>query len=430
MNAIKVSIFLLFLLKSVDLFAASAVIKHPDPSQPLATRWTWAVNKGGEFKQGYWIGYSIQRLMNVDETIGHFDDRHSSSTLMEILTGQKPERQEKTIREEAQRILNKSEAAKGAKKWKDLAVLVQIQPPAKTVTRINVSNLELSFPLKNLPILWLGSSDNEPSIQLLQTLYKNTAAHRRREEVIAAIAMHQSPDLVLPFLRGVVTNEKEEELRKNAIFWLGQTQEPGALKFLTGLIRPDTPPGLIKSSVFSISQMHLPEANQALVDLAKQTAHREARLEAIFWISQQRSDQTPKILEQIVFQDEDEEVKRKSVFAISQLKKESGSPMLVRIATKHPQTRVREEAVFWIGQSGGKTEGDLLEKIAHQDPDRSVQKKAIFSLSQMDKEISISGLERIAKTHSDTELRKEAIFWLGQMNDRRAKNVLLQFIKK
>ncbi|MCI0415622.1 HEAT repeat domain-containing protein [bacterium] len=432
MQLTKVCVFLLLFLASFDLCASVKVIKHPDPGESLAARWKWAINKaqGEEFENGFWIAYMIKRLMPANVTMGHFDDNRVAPTLMEVISGIRPTTQKTTIREEAESILNQLEVPSDKMIWKEIAVLIQFQQPSRNISRINFSNVELTFSLKNLPVFWLGNAENQQSIEMLKTLYQNTSVSKRREELIGAIGIHQSPDLVIPFLKGIVAGREDAAVRKSAIFWLGQTQEPAALKFLLNVASTIEHTELGKSAVFSISQMKFPEANQALIELANQKDNRVARLEAIFWIGQQGFDEAPKILEQIVFHDGDQEAQEKAVFSCSQLKRELGIPVLIRIARNHKESRIREEAIFWIGQIGSEAEGEMLEKVVHHDPDRSTRKKAIFSISQMKKEISISRLERIAKTHPETEMRKEAIFWLGQMKDPRAKNVLLQFLKK
>lgn len=421
--------FVLILLISSNLFAATAVIKYPESGESLAVQWNRALKRaeGVEFKKGFWIVYTFKRFMSDNESIGEFSDDVVGPTLMEILTGTTPGRDSsKTIKEEAKRLLAEAERQEN-KNWRDVAVLVQYDR-SKNISKVKVSTMRMMFSFNHLPVIWLGSAENPQSIELLKKIYEKATITKLKEELIAPIAFHQNPDLVVPFLSGVVTNEQDTELRKSAIFWLGQTHDSGALKFLLKVVGT-APVELRKSAVFSISQMRLPEANQALIDLARQKENREARLEAIFWIGQQGFDQAPKILEQIVSQESNEEARQKAVFSISQLKRQLGIPILIRIATNHKETATREEAVFWIGQIGGKAEGEMLEKIARQDPDSGVRKKAIFSISQMNREISILHLEQIAKTHQEREMRKEAIFWLGQMKDPRAKNVLLQILK-
>lgn len=430
MHVIRVYSFLLILLISSNLFAATAVIKYPESGESLPSRWSWALKKaeGGDFKKGFWVVYTFKRFMSDNESIGEFGDDRVGPTLMEILTGIRPPGRDsgKTVKEEAKRLLAEAKRQEN-KNWQDVAVLVQYER-SKNISKIKVSTMGMIFSFKDLPVIWLGSAENQQSIELLKTLYQHAKVTKRKEELIAPIALHQSPDLVIPFLSGVVTGEQDTELRKSAVFWLGQTHDPGALKFLLKVVNTAAAE-LRKSAVFSISQMRLPEANQALIDLARQKENREARLEAIFWISQQGFHQAPKILEQIALQESDEEVRQKAVFSISQLKRQLGIPMLISIATNHKVSATREEAIFWLGQIGGKAEGEMLEKIARQDPNGDVRKKAIFSISQMKKDISILHLERIAKTHQEKEMRKEAIFWLGQMKDPRAKNVLLQILK-
>ena len=47
------------------ILPASQVFHHPRPSDELASRWNWAVEKAQTqgLKDGCWIGYSIKRLM-------------------------------------------------------------------------------------------------------------------------------------------------------------------------------------------------------------------------------------------------------------------------------------------------------------------------------------------------------------------------------
>ena len=409
------------------------VLKHPDLQQSLSSRWVWALQKGGgQFQDGFWVVYTFKRLMEKNETIGFYTEDQHGPTLFEVLTGgRSPAKQDaskRSVTEEARRILNETEGAQ-EEVWKEVAVLVRFEKSIKNIERVSLSNLHQTYPLKRLPVVLLGPAESSQSIELLKSLYDKTEATKRKEDIIAAIALHQKPELVLPFLKQVVTNQQDSSLRESAVFWLGQTDEPEALKFLVNLINNPGSTELRKKAVFSISQMNIPEASQALMKFAQQAGNSETRLEAIFWISQQGYPEAPKVLEKIAFEETDEEVQKKAVFSISQLRGRTGRPVLTRIAAKHPDTNAREEAVFWLGQTGGESEANVLEKIVQEDANFNVKKKAIFSLSQMNKDLAIPRLERIAKNHPDREMRKEAIFWLGQMQDRRATDILLKILK-
>jgi len=52
--------------------AAQEVVHYADSTQALNKRWTWAMDQAArtEFKNGYWVGYSISRLMEENSTIG------------------------------------------------------------------------------------------------------------------------------------------------------------------------------------------------------------------------------------------------------------------------------------------------------------------------------------------------------------------------
>src|SRR6267378_638206 len=77
---------------------AQMIVRYPDstrslaPETPgLAQRWKGAVDEAKKrgFGKGYWIAYSIQRLMPENSFIGSFysDTRRNKPSLGELLTG-------------------------------------------------------------------------------------------------------------------------------------------------------------------------------------------------------------------------------------------------------------------------------------------------------------------------------------------------------
>ena len=58
-----------------------------------------------------------------------------------------------------------------------------------------------------------------------------------REQVIFALSQRGNRDpLAVDKLLDIAKNEKDRELRKKAIFWLGQSKDPRAAKLLAELI--------------------------------------------------------------------------------------------------------------------------------------------------------------------------------------------------
>jgi hypothetical protein len=90
---------------------------------------------------------------------------------------------------------------------------------------------------------------------------------------------------------------------------------------------------------------------------------REVRKRAVFWLGQAAGDAAVQGLTGIVASDEDLEVKKSAVFALSQVKDGDGVGSLIEIARSNKDPRLRKQAVFWLGQSDDPRAIALFEEL-------------------------------------------------------------------
>jgi len=57
-----------------------------------------------------------------------------------------------------------------------------------------------------------------------------------REQIIFVLSQRQSDKAAIDKMFDIAKNEKDPELRKKAIFWLGQSRDPRVQQFLMDLI--------------------------------------------------------------------------------------------------------------------------------------------------------------------------------------------------
>src|SRR5437867_4606996 len=80
---------------SVTFSRAQTVVRYPGLPKPLADRWQWAREEASNrgFDNGYWIGYSIERLMGERSMVGCYssDRQRNRPTLAELIAGMKQE---------------------------------------------------------------------------------------------------------------------------------------------------------------------------------------------------------------------------------------------------------------------------------------------------------------------------------------------------
>lgn len=426
-----------------NLAFSQTVIKHPNPTDKLDERWEWAMKeaKNSKFKDGCWIGYSIQRLMGENSYIGafHSPPRAGEVPLAEIIYGKKDQSKEKkisdeqTIKEAAQQALKKLESGKHPDKkiLKDVAILFEFDKKASSdaIKKVHISNLSLYVDLKNKPLIWLGNAEHSQSIPLLEHIYKSVNSNEIKEKLVTAVGIHEPVDLTVSFLEKVLSSDDANDVRENAAFWLGQQDTERALKILLKTAQKDRSEEVRKKAVFGISQIKIEGATVALINLAEKADDDVIREKAIFWLGQREGEKALKFLVKVAQSDPSSDVREKAVFAISQMKSEQATDELIDLAYHAKEKNVREKAIFWLGQKASKKAVAALEDVVNKDDDEEVQKQAVFALTQLPDHRGVPNLIKIAKTHPNREVRKKAIFWLGQSDDHRALDALVEILK-
>jgi HEAT repeat protein len=88
--------------------------------------------------------------------------------------------------------------------------------------------------LRKKALFWAGQSG--VAIPELSKLYDRMSDSEMKEQVIFVLSQRQSDRTAMDKLFEIAKNEKDAELRKKAIFWLGQSRDPRVQQFLMDLI--------------------------------------------------------------------------------------------------------------------------------------------------------------------------------------------------
>jgi hypothetical protein len=349
------------------------VVRFPSAGRPLAARVEWALEEaaGRGYRTGFWEGYSIRRLMGERSSIGTLNcDAADEPTLEEVVSGQKKEfptlSARETARREARRVLDGMDGkGKPEKKvWKDVAVLIRHSGTARgPVSRIEMSSLDLPFDFEGLPLVWLGSAEDAESLAWLKTAFAGSATDVAKKQVLAAVGIHQSPGLVIPFLQAALAGGESDSLRKDAAFWIGQQDDPRACAVLLETARQDRSLEVRKSAVFAVSQVDLEASSDALIELARTADNREVRKEAVFWLSEKASKKALSAIEDLVYHDPETGVQEQALFVLSELHNGEGVSALIKVAKSHPNPHVRKKAIFWLGECGDRRAVEALVEI-------------------------------------------------------------------
>jgi HEAT repeat protein len=135
----------------------------------------------------------------------------------------------------------------------------------------------------------LGVSKERAALPTLQSLYAQVTPRDLKRQILFAVSLNDNKDGAVDFLINTASNDPDRELKKQAMFWLGQKAGERSLKFLGDVIDKN---------------------------------------------------------------DGDTEVQKQAVSALGQRHKDEAIPLLLRVAKTHPSLPVRKQAIFWLGQSG------------------------------------------------------------------------------
>ena len=234
----------------------------------------------------------------------------------------------------------------------------------------------------------------------------------------------------------VVRNDPSREVRKKAVFWLGQVHTDRAAQALVQMLETtSTDADMRKEAVFALMQQPTDRGQTAVRRVAEDPrASSELREHAVFWLGQRRSAENASYLRGLFDRlasapegSENEKIRQKILFSLSQMRGQGNDAWLMQVAadSKH-SVETRKQAIFSAGQAGVSTAE--LTALYSRVNEREIKEQLIWVLSQKRDDDAVTRLMEIARRDPDRELRKKAIFWLGQSNDPRVRDFLLEII--
>jgi len=171
---------------------------------------------------------------------------------------------------------------------------------ASAALRAYAERTDAPTELREQAIFWIGQSNNADNGRYLQKLYGTLREKELKEKVIFSLSQMNNPENAR-FIMSIALNESEDiEMRKQALFWAGQ--QGGSITDLVDLYAKMTNPEMKEQLIFVYSQRREKPAVDKLVDIARSDPDREMRKKALFWLSQSNDPRVAEILQQIIDQ--------------------------------------------------------------------------------------------------------------------------------
>lgn len=273
--------------------------------------------------------------------------------------------------------------------------------------------------------------DSERALPILERIMarRDQCAHVLRRKAVFLISQ-KSSSRAADILIKAIREDPDNEVRKQAVFWLAQTRDPRVPGVLRDLVRGSSRE-LQKNAVFSLSQLGGGEGNAALRELAgSDNTPEEIRSEAIFWLGQKKSSENGDFLRDLFKRVQSSELKDKIIFSLSQQRGTGSEQWLIDIALDQSESiEVRKQALFWAAQNKS-VPFERLAQMYDRATDSEIKEQLIFGFAQRNSREAVDKLMSIARSDRDKEIRKKAIFWLGQSRDPRVLDFLAELIGK
>lgn len=260
---------------------------------------------------------------------------------------------------------------------------------------------ECSVALREKAVFLLSQKPSSETETTLLDVLNNDPSRSVREQAVFWMGQVRT-DKAAAALEEIATSSPDVDLREKAIHALHETGSARAAAVLRRLAESAQTP-------------------------------EQVRDQAIFWIGQRRSQENAEFLRSLFGKlgrgERNDEVRKKVMFSLSQMRGFGNDRWLLAIAVDTTYSaELRGHALWTAGQAG--VPGSDLASLYDRISDAEVKDKLIWVMSESRDRVATDKLIEIVQKDRDPEMRKKALFWLGQKNDPRVRQLLTDIITK
>jgi HEAT repeat protein len=173
---------------------------------------------------------------------------------------------------------------------------------AGAILRDIVSRKDLPEETRARAIFALGQmSGNRAGASYLRQIFPTLESARLKEQVLMAVSQGESADKGRWLLDAATDSKQDPEVRKKALFWAGQGGVP--ISELSAMYSRLSDQELKQQVIFVLSQRGESAATDKLIDIAKHDPDVELRKKAIFWLGQRNDPRVRQLLEEMIIND-------------------------------------------------------------------------------------------------------------------------------
>jgi hypothetical protein len=170
----------------------------------------------------------------------------------------------------------------------------------REVERVRMFSEDCQIEAGVAPVTWLTGVPEAESVEFLaSTARDDNARDRARKGALSALAQHRGPEAVTALIR-LARDVPDARSRGDALFWLSQRAGARAAAAITDAIEHDPETQVKKKAVFALSQLPADEGVPKLIALARTHRNPAVRKQAMFWLGQSNDPRALAFFEEVL----------------------------------------------------------------------------------------------------------------------------------
>jgi len=313
--------------------------------------------KGGDKEAARKLAEDTDRQLDMDVDVDVDVDIEEKMAALHALINMRSEKALPIL----EKILADTSPKNAELREQSLFLLSQYDSDTATDILIEVARNDPSPEVRQNAVFWLSQTHSDKAADFLEELLVETDDPEMQEKVVFALSQIGDDRSLAALRRIAMDRSKPEELRANAIFWLGQSGGLDDIRFVKELYGELEDEELKEKVIFSVAQGSR-NGDWLLEIVNDPNEPTEVRKQALFWAGQSNAIDAEG-LAKVFKTSKDPEMREQAVFALSQRPEKKAIKMMIELAREEKDPEMRKQLVFWIGQSGDPAAEDFLLEI-------------------------------------------------------------------
>ena len=151
-------------------------------------------------------------------------------------------------------------------------------------------------------LFWYAESQSGGDVAFLRELFQRVESESLKQQVLFAASETGDPEAVEWLMEIASDTGQPVEIRKQALFWAGESSDETVEPRLLALYADIGEPELKNQLLFVYSELDTPAAIEKLFEIARTESDPELRKQALFWLGESGDPRVPQFLEELINQ--------------------------------------------------------------------------------------------------------------------------------